>query len=334
VSKQLAKINRKLKKIENRIDYNLQKAWYENGLLLLEIQETKLYKAKYKSFENYLEERFNMKPRNGYHLINASKTYQILEKNTEESVNKNGEFVHTLLPKNEAQIRPLLQLENDSERVYVWNHLVESEIKPTMAKVTEAVKEFQNNPIDVEVIEIIETDYIDVEVATVRLHTGDNESYTPLEYLESARKVMGNICVDPASNPFANKRVNADIHYTEETNGLDKEWSGNIWLNPPYASKLINQFVAKLIEEYEAGRCKQAILLTNNSADTKWFHDSARYSSAICLTKGRINFYKADDTTTSPTNGQTFFYFGDNVEAFTEEFKKYGMIVKVLEDAE
>jgi len=328
-----SKARRLLKKIETRIDDIDKMAWYVKGLLLWEIHEKKIYQYDYTSFNKYMEDRHNLKRHSGYNLINAAKTFQILEKNTPESVDKNTEFVNTFLPKNEAQIRPLLLLENDSQRVYVWNHLVEDEIKPTMQNVETEVKKFQSHPIDVEIIEDSETQFADSPSVIATLHTGDNESYTPLEYIESARAVMGNICVDPASNPFANERVKADIHYTEETNGLDKDWHGNIWLNPPYASKLIKQFTEKVIGEYLKGNTKSAIILTNNSADTLWFHDLARTASAICFTN-RINFYKADDSTTSPTNGQTFFYFGDDKEAFTEEFKQYGMIVEVVSDAE
>ena len=328
MNKQLATINRKLKKIETRMEDNQIKAWYENGLLLWQIQEQRLYKNKYSNFDDYTKKRWEMSKQHASNLINASKTFQILEKN----VNQSDVLVDGILPKNESQIRPLLKLSEPSERVYVWNHLVESEIKPTRESVTDAVNEFQAHPLSTEAI-LEEIDYIDVEVATARLHTGDNESYTPIQYLESVKTVMGVINVDPASNDYANERVKAEIYYTEATNGLDKEWNGKVWMNPPYASALIKQFIAKLLEEIDAGRCTEAIMLTNNSADTLWFHDSARASKAVCFTKGRINFYKADDSTTSPTNGQTFFYFGDNVEAFTEEFKQYGMIVEVLADA-
>lgn len=100
------------------------------------------------------------------------------------------------------------------------------------------------------------------------LHTGDNESYTPLKYIESARLVMGGINLDPASNDYAQSKINADEYFTKENDGLDKDWKGNIWLNPPYAHPLIRDFIDKLVAEHKNGNCKQAVLLTNNSADT------------------------------------------------------------------
>lgn len=45
-------------------------------------------------------------------------------------------------------------------------------------------------------------------------HTGDQESYTPQKYIESARRVMGSINLDPASNEVAQKTIKADIFYT------------------------------------------------------------------------------------------------------------------------
>ena len=98
-------------------------------------------------------------------------------------------------------------------------------------------------------------------------NSGDNEWYTPAEYIEAAREVMGSIDLDPASNEYANKTVKASTYYTEETNGLDKEWFGNIWMNPPYSTALIKEFAEKLSNS----TFKQAIVLVNNATDTAWF---------------------------------------------------------------
>jgi ParB family chromosome partitioning protein len=157
-------------------------------------------------------------------------------------------------------------------------------------------------------------------------HTGDPESYTPAQYIEAARSAMGSIDVDPASNPLAQETVRAAHWYDQETNGLEQEWCGTVFLNPPYSHPEIAHFIDKLCDDYIAGKVTSAVLLTNNNTDTKWWHRAAMVSSAVCLTLGRINFYKADGSETQPTNGQTFFYFGKDVDSFRYQFSAFGLI--------
>jgi phage N-6-adenine-methyltransferase len=161
----------------------------------------------------------------------------------------------------------------------------------------------------------------------VTKNTGDEEWYTPREFIESARKVMGEITVDPASNEWAQGNVKADTYFTIDDDGLTKDWFGKVWMNPPYTSRVINKFIEKLIGHYQSGDVSEAIVLTNNSTDTSWFHQGAKTASAICFTSGRINFLKSDGKRSSPTNGQSFFYFGCNVEAFKNAFSVHGLIM-------
>lgn len=63
-------------------------------------------------------------------------------------------------------------------------------------------------------------------------NSGNNEWYTPSIYVEAARNTMLSIDVDPASSDKAQQFVNAGIYFTKETSGLDKEWIGNVWMNP------------------------------------------------------------------------------------------------------
>jgi len=160
-----------------------------------------------------------------------------------------------------------------------------------------------------------------------QLNTGDEEWYTPEKFIESARVVMGSIDLDPASNAYAQKTVKANAFYTKDDDGLDKEWHGNVWLNPPYTARIINKFLEKIETEYLSGNLKKAIVLTNSNTDTSWFHRLANISSCLCFTKGRINFYKDTGEKSSPTNGQMFFYVGNNVDKFKDEFGKHGFIV-------
>jgi phage N-6-adenine-methyltransferase len=160
-----------------------------------------------------------------------------------------------------------------------------------------------------------------------QLHTGDEESYTPSEYIESARLVMGSIDLDPASNEMAQQIVKADKYFTSETDGLKQEWKGNVWLNPPYTALVINRFIDKIINGYQAGDISQAVILTNNNTDTSWWHNAAKCASAVCFTSGRINFIKLDGRKSSPTNGQCFFYFGMNTGKFIAEFSRHGFVM-------
>lgn len=159
------------------------------------------------------------------------------------------------------------------------------------------------------------------------VYTGDNEWYTPAQYLDAARDALGEIDLDPATNAHAQKSIKAGRFYTPEDNGLNKKWSGRVWLNPPYARDLLPQFVDKLLKEYNAGHVTEAICLTHNYTDTEWFHSLASGANAFCFTNGRIRFVKDDGTEASPTQGQVFTYFGERPDSFARAFNHIGVIL-------
>jgi phage N-6-adenine-methyltransferase len=159
--------------------------------------------------------------------------------------------------------------------------------------------------------------------------TGENEWYTPEQHIASASQVLGGIALDPATSELANKVVKADTIFTQEDNGLEQPWHGTVWLNPPYSQPAISQFAEKLASEWESGRLTAAIALTHNYTDTQWFHRLAKACTAICFTKGRIGFVNPEGKKAAPTQGQSFFYFGDKPEDFADEFSKHGFVVEV-----
>ena len=158
--------------------------------------------------------------------------------------------------------------------------------------------------------------------------TGNIEWYTPPKYIESARRVMGRIDCDPCTSELAQSMIAATSYYTIDTNGLTHDWHGNVWINPPYAAKIITQFVDKLIGHLHAGDVTNAIMLTHNNADTAWFHKAALNCSAACFTRGRVRFYDEHGEGNSPTHGHTFMYFGRRYKRFAQEFQQYGWIVR------
>jgi phage N-6-adenine-methyltransferase len=161
------------------------------------------------------------------------------------------------------------------------------------------------------------------------LGTGENEWYTPDEHIALARAVMGSIDLDPASSHVANRIVQAETFYSAETNGLDKPWAGNVWLNPPYAQPAIAHFADKMVAEWKSGRVNAAIVLTHNYTDTAWFHALASCATAICFTRGRVRFVSPSGELAAPTQGQAFFYFGHDVETFASSFAGIGFVVEV-----
>ncbi len=60
-----------------------------------------------------------------------------------------------------------------------------------------------------------------------------NEHFTPPDIVERARALLGGFDLDPASCEEANKTIGASRIYTIEDDGLSKDWSGRVFLNPP-----------------------------------------------------------------------------------------------------
>jgi ParB family chromosome partitioning protein len=158
--------------------------------------------------------------------------------------------------------------------------------------------------------------------------TDGDEWYTPEEYIEAARRVLGSIDLDPASNPVAQEVVQAECYITKDEDGLEREWHGKVFVNPPYSYPLIEKFVSKLVEEYDCERTKQAIILVNNCTDTRWFHQLLERFPA-CFTKGRVPFWRPGQDRFQTRQGQAFFYLGNNPETFREVFSEHGVVVEV-----
>jgi ParB family chromosome partitioning protein len=157
--------------------------------------------------------------------------------------------------------------------------------------------------------------------------TGEIERYTPAIYIEATRRVLGEIDLDPASCDLAQQTVDATDYFTIEDDGLSQEWRGRIWLNPPYHKKLLPAFISKLVAEIASGRITAAIMLTNNSTDTEWFNTAVGVCQSICFTRGRIQFHPAE-IVGAPTQGQAFFYFGNDVQRFEDVFCVIGLCLR------
>lgn len=173
----------------------------------------------------------------------------------------------------------------------------------------------------------VKTVYKPADTPHVAKNSGENEWYTPSEYIEAARQVMGSIDTDPASSNTANQIVKASLFYTSENNGLDKEWTGNVWMNPPYSSELINQFTSRFVLMAKQGKIQSGILLVNNATETGWFQEILTVVSAVCFIKGRVKFLDMGGKASAPLQGQALLYYGNDADRFIKVFAPFGEIL-------
>lgn len=291
------------------------------GFALMEIRDSRLYRSDYSTFEAYCQNRWGMTRQHANRTIKAAETALFLEPIGSK-------------PENEAQLRPLTNLEPEEQRE-VWQTAVATAPngKVTAAHVEQTKREYltplrsadgeDSNPIPYKPDDWRPP----VSKPHVANNSGNNEWYTPAEYIEAARLVLGNIDLDPASSTLANEVVRADFFYTAETDGLTAEWWGNVWMNPPYGSDLISRFCEKLITDYISGEVEQAIVLVNNATETGWFQLLASYADCICFPKSRIKYWGENGQANSPLQGQAFLYFGDNSKKFISTFGTFGFLV-------
>lgn len=161
----------------------------------------------------------------------------------------------------------------------------------------------------------------------VAQNSGNNEWYTPGEFVEAAREVLGGFDLDPASSKIANRTVKASRYFTAEDDGLKQDWPrGRIWMNPPYAQPLMGQFASRFAAEIRSG--STGIVLVNNATETGWFQEMAAECSAICFPKARIRFLDPDGNPGAPLQGQAIIYCGPSPDAFEARFSPFGLVVR------
>lgn len=165
---------------------------------------------------------------------------------------------------------------------------------------------------------------------SVLLSHQNTEWYTPSLNIEAARRVLGQIDLDPASSEQAQKTVKATNYFTIDDDGLNRDWCGRVYLNPPYSTTAgkSNQEIwsRKLSAEYEKGNVTAAILLVKSSLGYNWF-EGVWDLYPVCFVRKLIKFTSSEGKTGPAKLGSAFFYLGPDVERFIEVFTEFGRII-------
>ncbi len=134
-------------------------------------------------------------------------------------------------------------------------------------------------------------------------------------------KMLGVFDLDPCSPenpPFTHAKVN----FTIKDNGLEKDWFGRVYMNPPYGKGM-----EKWLEKLKIHGNGIALIFARTETKTFFNHiwDDA---DALLFVKGRIKFFNLEGKQVgTPGSPSVFIAYGkENVEAL----KKSGIEGKLI----
>lgn len=121
---------------------------------------------------------------------------------------------------------------------------------------------------------------------------GKDEWLTPPEIITA----LGKFDLDPCS-PINRPWDTARTHYTMLENGLDKEWFGRVWCNPPYGKEAAS-WLRKLAQH------GQGIALVFARTETKMFFEEVwPKAKAVLFLEGRLCFHHVCGTKAKSNSG-------------------------------
>lgn len=137
---------------------------------------------------------------------------------------------------------------------------------------------------------------------------------------------LGPFDLDPCAAPDPRPWDTASRHYNKAENGLSREWSGRVWLNPPYGPpSVIGPWMRRMVSH---GRGTALIFART---ETELFHETVwGKASAILFLKGRL-FFHFPDGRRAPHNGgapSCLIAYGAPDAAALEDSGLPGFIVK------
>lgn len=86
-------------------------------------------------------------------------------------------------------------------------------------------------------------------------------------------------------------------YFTKDDDGLNQEWHGNCWMNPPYGREII-KWMKKAYESNLTGAT--VVCLVPARTDTKWWHEYAM-KGQIEFIRGRLKFGNAKNSAPFPS---------------------------------
>jgi phage N-6-adenine-methyltransferase len=117
---------------------------------------------------------------------------------------------------------------------------------------------------------------------------------TPREFFDKVNAEFGftlDVCATPENAKCAR-------YFTKADDGLAQEWTGRVWMNPPYG-RGIDAWMAKA---YEASQttAELVVCLVPARTDTRWWHQYAARGD-VHFVRGRLRFGDAENSAPFPS---------------------------------
>lgn len=117
---------------------------------------------------------------------------------------------------------------------------------------------------------------------------------TPQVFFDKLDEEFG-FTVDVCANK---ENAKCERFFSQEDNGLEQEWKGICWCNPPYGRDICKWVKKALISSLHGAT---VVMLLPARTDTSWFHDYILHHADIRWIRGRLKFGKAKSSAPFPS---------------------------------
>lgn len=144
-----------------------------------------------------------------------------------------------------------------------------------------------------------------------------SEWYTPPEIFDALNCEFNYDVASPFDRTHCCVPANDFIH----ENSLNVEWTGFVWMNPPFGGRNgITPWLNKIILH------GNGIALTPDRTSAPWWQYTAGNASATLFINGKVKFIRPDGSRgKSPSTGTTLFAFGQAAAEILIAAKKLGI---------
>lgn len=155
-------------------------------------------------------------------------------------------------------------------------------------------------------------------------HDTGPEWGTPPHIWKPLGEALGGFDLDPASG--AESEPIADERLTVQDDGLDSDWFGDVWLNPPYGRSHNPKWAKKASNEASRDEVDTITALIPGTTDTQYFQNNYANADYITFIEGRVSFDGAGENKASFSS--VIASWGDFPDKYLDELKDQGFVTE------